>query len=395
MTPRLLMAATAALLLAAPLARAVDPAPPLHPAVSPKPAEAAAPAAVVVPTTAGTVDLVICLDTSGSMDGLIDSARVTLWDIVNAIGTAQPMPRLRVALLTFGNDGHVADRGWVNVDANFTNDLDSLYERLFALTTNGGQEYVARVVDTSLRELSWSTDPGALRIVYVAGNEAATQDPSMSVGDVMRAARERGIYVNAIYCGAEGGEAGGWREAAHQGGGQFFTIDQNGVTAIETPYDAELAELSTQLNATYIAYGGEGAAGAARQQAQDSNAGSMGLAVLASRAASKATANYSNATWDFVDAVKQNEVKVEEVPVEELPEQMRSMSVDERKAYVEKNATEREAISAKIKEANAKREAWLKEKRMADAATGQSTLKTAILESLADQAATRQIVIPK
>lgn len=394
MTQRLLLAAAAAMLFATPLARANDPAPPLHPAAPAKSADAA-PAAVVLPATAGTVDLVICLDTSGSMDGLIDSARITLWDIVNAIGTAQPTPRLRVALLTFGNDGHPADLGWVNVDANFTNDLDSLYERLFALTTNGGQEYVARAVDTSLRQLSWSTDPGALRIVYVAGNEAATQDPALSVGDVMRAAKERGIYVNTIYCGAEGGDAGGWREAAHHGGGQFFTIDQNGVTAIETPFDAELADLSTKLNATYIAYGGEGAAGAARQQAQDSNASSMGIAVLASRAASKATANYSNATWDFVDAVKQNEVKVEDVPAEQLPENMRAMSVEQRKEFVARNAAERDAISAQIKEANAKREAWLKEKRAADAASGQGTLKTAILQSLVDQAATRQIIIPK
>lgn len=401
---RILPALAAAVLVLAPLAITADPTQPLHtpaaPATSvppgkPAAADAAKPNAIVVPATAGTIDLVICLDTSGSMDGLLDSARVTLWDIVNAIGAAEPTPKLRVALLTYGNDGHSSDNGWVNIDADFTNDLDRLYERLFALTTNGGQEYVARVVNTSIHNLAWSSDPNALRIVYVAGNEPATQDPKMSVGDVMGAAKAKGICVNAIYCGADGAEAGGWREAAHQGGGKFFTIDQNGVTAIETPYDAELAELSTKLNGTYIAYGAEGAAGAARQEEQDKNAGGVRLSLLASRAASKATANYTNATWDLVDAVKQNEVKVEDVPAAQLPELMQKMDVEERVAYVAKNAAERDAINAQIKAINTKREEFLKQQRTANAAANKSTLQTAILDSLVEQAATRQILIPK
>ena len=48
------------------------------------------------------IDLVICLDTSNSMDGLIESAKVRLWDIVNEVAKAQPEPRLRIALFTYG-----------------------------------------------------------------------------------------------------------------------------------------------------------------------------------------------------------------------------------------------------------------------------------------------------
>ena len=66
-------------------------------------------AAIAAPTTKdksdrGKIDLVIALDTSGSMDGLIDSARQKLWDIVNDLATAKPTPLLRVGLISFGND---------------------------------------------------------------------------------------------------------------------------------------------------------------------------------------------------------------------------------------------------------------------------------------------------
>ena len=38
------------------------------------------------------VELAICLDTSGSMDGLINSARQKLWTIVNDLAKAEPTP---------------------------------------------------------------------------------------------------------------------------------------------------------------------------------------------------------------------------------------------------------------------------------------------------------------
>ena len=81
------------------------------------------------------------------MDGLIDSAKQKLWAVVNDLALAEPSPRLEVALLTFGNDGHnAASPGWVHVQTPFTDDLDVVSERLFALRTNGGTEYVGRVL---------------------------------------------------------------------------------------------------------------------------------------------------------------------------------------------------------------------------------------------------------
>ena len=67
-----------------------------------------------------TVDLVICLDVSGSMDGLINSARARIWSIVNDLALAKPTPRLRVGLIAYGGTRFQEAEGWVNVETAFT-----------------------------------------------------------------------------------------------------------------------------------------------------------------------------------------------------------------------------------------------------------------------------------
>ena len=54
------------------------------------------------------IQLCILLDTSNSMDGLIDQARTQLWRVVNQFATAKRdgrSPELQVALYEYGNDG--------------------------------------------------------------------------------------------------------------------------------------------------------------------------------------------------------------------------------------------------------------------------------------------------
>ena len=117
------------------------------------------------------VDLAICLDTSGSMEGLIHAARQNIWAIVNDLALATPTPRLRIALVTFGNDDHDEEAGWVEVQTAFTDDLDLVSSKLFGLGTNGGNEYVGRVLQTSLQQLDWSTDADALKAL-IAGTKS-------------------------------------------------------------------------------------------------------------------------------------------------------------------------------------------------------------------------------
>jgi Mg-chelatase subunit ChlD len=220
------------------------------------------------PTTADAarrdVDLVIALDVSGSMEGLIESAKQRLWDITNELARARPVPALRVAILSYGRPSYGEQSGYVRVDLPFTADLDAVNATLFAFQTDGGDEYVARAIQTSLDTLQWSNDPDALQIVFVAGNESAEQDPQLAIARTTAAAARRGIVVNAIYCGSDNdADARGWQRVATSTNGIYASIDQHAaaVANVATPFDAELATLNDELNATYIAFGSTGARG--------------------------------------------------------------------------------------------------------------------------------------
>src|SRR4051794_40097004 len=142
------------------------------------------------PAKEKTIDVVICLDVSNSMDGLIASAKSKLWDIVNDLARAKPTPNLRVGLYSYGNDGYDAKIGWVRKELDLTTDLDALYQKLTALTTNGGTEYVTRVCRDAMAQQPWSKDKDALKIIFVCGNEPASQDPLVKLKEAADLAKE-------------------------------------------------------------------------------------------------------------------------------------------------------------------------------------------------------------
>lgn len=107
-----------------------------------------------------SVDLVLALDVSGSMSGLIDSAKQRLWDVVNEFNQAQPQPDLRVAVISYGNPRYGKGSGYVRIDQALTRDLDAVNQALFGFKTNGGHEYVARVIARASNELQWSAREG-------------------------------------------------------------------------------------------------------------------------------------------------------------------------------------------------------------------------------------------
>jgi len=331
------------------------------------------------------VDLVIALDVSGSMDGLIASAKQRLWDITNELARARPVPALRVAILTYGNPGYGEQAGFVRVDLPFTADLDAVNATLFAFQTNGGEEYVARAIQTSLDTLQWSAKQDALKIVFVAGNESAEQDPRLTIEQVTANAARRGVVVNAIYCGGDGdSDSRGWQRVATSTNGKYASIDQQAaaVANVATPFDEKIAALNAELNTTYVAFGAGGERGRANQVEQDSNAAAMSPAAAASRAVAKVGALY-RAAWDLVDAVESGQA-LADVPAAELPAEMQALEPAEREAYVREKAERRQELQLEIGELAASRDEFIAEQsRDSDEATG---LDAAILEGVREVA---------
>src|SRR5688572_17798159 len=123
--------------------------------------------------------LALLLDTSNSMDGLIDQAKSQLWKIVNELAQAKcgdgAVPDIQIALYEYGNSGLPVTSGYIRQVSPFTTDLDVVSDKLFALRTNGGDEYCGQVIKTSLNELAWSSSSEDLKMIFIAGNEPFNQ----------------------------------------------------------------------------------------------------------------------------------------------------------------------------------------------------------------------------
>lgn len=331
------------------------------------------------------VEMVFAIDCSGSMGGVIETAKQKVWDIVNQVALAKPAPRLRIGLLGYGN----ADRTWRKFD--LSDDLDTVYGNLTTFRDEGwADEYVGQAVQKSLAEMSWTPSKNAgksLKVIYVLGNETAQQGP-ISYVKIAPIAPERGVFVNAIYCGNAGGQDT-WQQMAALGGGKYLTIAADGGSVmIPTPYDARLGELNLELNGTYLAYGARGAAAAANQSAQDSNAMAAGGAYSnAARAVAKSQALYSNSTWDLVDKSKDPKFKLEAVPEKELPAAMQKMTPAQRADYLKGKIAERAALQREIGEIGTKRAAFLTQEMKKAGKT--NSLDAALLQLVRSQALQR------
>ena len=344
------------------------------------------PASIHQRIEAPKIQIAILLDTSSSMDGLIDQTRNQLWQVVNEFSTAKQnglTPVLEVALFEYGNNGNSKSEGFVRRLNRFTRELDKVSEGLFSLTTSGGSEYCGFAIRTAVNSLQWSRSDSDIRTIFIAGNEPFTQGP-VDYQEAARLAGLNGISINTIHAGGhQEGIEGGWQSGAMLAGGDYMSIDANQqVVHVVAPQDTKIAELNAQLNETYIPYGSKGVVSAERQREQDAQSSIISAGLLAERAKSKSSSFYSNANWDLVDALSEGEVEEEElVRMEEtaLPEPMKGLSGREKVEYVLGKAGERRQIKKAISELSVSRDAYVADKKreqeaavpsMGDALTG-------------------------
>jgi hypothetical protein len=341
-----------------------------------------------------TVKIALLLDTSNSMDGLIDQAKSQLWDIVNKFAYVKARcgsepnadyirPNLEIALYQYGNDNLSSKEGYIQQVLGFTGDLDEISEKLFSLTTNGGEEYCGTVIQTSLNQLDWGKNADHLKMIFIAGNEPFTQG-KLNYKDAVSNAKEKNVVVNTIFCGNyEQGISSQWKDGAILTGGDYMAIDHNKrIAYINTPYDADIVRLNSKLNRTYISYGVLGSAKLEKQALQDANAMEVEEAVAVKRAVSKSSRLYNNSSWDLVDAADDDEFDVKKIEKNQLPQELKNKSDKEIEAFIATKKVERNKIQTEIQDLNKKREAYISENQKET--TGE--LENAMLNAIKRQA---------
>jgi len=334
--------------------------------------------------TGGSIQVALLLDTSNSMDGLINQAKARLWTIVNTMTTLRyngKAPDIEISLYEYGNSGLSQESDYIRQVVGLTNDLDLISEHLFALRTNGGLEYCGAVIKDATNKLDWNADKKAMKLIYIAGNEPFDQG-SVNYKEAIADAVKKGIFINTIFCGNnQEGIRTHWKDGADKGNGKYFHIDSNAkVRYIITPYDDQITICNQRLNTTYIGYGSAGRAKKESQMQQDAAAEGISTANYAERTVAKAGSVYRNESWDLVDRLNTDPKALSKLKDEELPVELRGKSKAQIEAFVNAKAKEREQIQKEIAELAKKRQAFIEKEQAKEGA--QDDLGNAIVSSI-------------
>jgi Mg-chelatase subunit ChlD len=336
------------------------------------------------------IEVVFCLDTTGSMGGLIQGAKDKIWSISNQIAGGKPTPELKIGLVAYRDRGR---EDYVTKIVELTDDLDAIHGKLREFQAGGGgdaPESVNQALDDSVNKIKWSADKKTLRIIFLVGDAPPHMDYADDVKypATCKKACEKGIIINTIQCGGDPECQKHWKEICKLAEGSYAQIAQTGgVVAVATPFDKDLAEINAELARSTLVFGGraEKSAGEAKARA----AAALPAPAAADRAAFRAKDGKA-AAYDLLDAVKSGKVKLDEVKDEELPEQMKKMSAKERKEYLEKLEKRRAELNKKALELDKKRAEYIKEetekRAKKDGKNAKDSFDNQVLDTLRKQA---------
>ena len=295
------------------------------------------------------IDVVFAVDTTGSMGGLIDGAKRTVWSIATHVREIDPQADLHIGLVAYKDLGDV----YVTKDFALSGDLDAVFTELSGYTAGGGGD-VPEDVDAALydavHKMQWRD--GAKKMIFLVGDA-----PPASRGDVPRfevSAREAGeqhIILNTIRCGQAPDTAQAWQQIAMLGKGEFSTIQQDGgVQQIATPYDAKLAALSHTIDTTSVIYGDPAVHAAYEgKMAAAATAAAPAKADRAAYYAAKPMAKGAGrASEDIIGGFATGAVSVDKLDADKLPEDLKGKSKDELATELAKRVTERETAQKEL-----------------------------------------------
>jgi hypothetical protein len=233
--------------------------------------------------------------------------------------------------------------------------------------------------------------------------------------EICKAAALKDIVINAIRCGSDPETESVWQNIAAKSEGQYMSIAQSGgVTVVSTPYDAKLVELSAKLMRTGV-YAGEridresalkieteaadeadmaaamkdakklavdAAKGEFRGKATRAGAG-RGAAVGGALGGMGFGSGVGNA--DLLGRYARDGAEaLDKMKDEQLPEEMKKMSADERKKYLEKKVSERKEIEKQIEDIGKQRAQYIAEE-IKKHGSGDKSFDSVVLDMLKKQ----------
>lgn len=332
------------------------------------------------------VEVVFCLDTTGSMVGLLEGAKSKIFSIYNQIISGKPAPALKVGLIAYRDRGDA----YVTKVLDLTDDLDAVFGELKGFRADGGgdqPEAVNEALHAAVHKIKWSESNKTLKIIFLVGDAAPHMDyeDDVKYPETCKEACKKGIIINSIQCGSDPDCAKHWKEICTKAEGTYAQIAQDGgvQVAVATPFDEELAKLNQEMARQIIIFGD------AQDQADAKNKQYRAKNLPRAEAAERAICMAKDcrlAAFDLIDAVKSGAVKLENIKPEQLPEELRKMKSDELKAHLDKVEAERTELRKKAVELDRKRSEFIQKKLAEDKGNKKDGFDEQVLETLRKQA---------
>ena len=320
------------------------------------------------------VEVAFVLDSTGSMGGLIEGAKQKIWSIANSIIAQKPTPEVRIGLVTY------RDRGdeYVTEKFDLTGDIDTVFKNLQSFVADGGgddPESVNEGLNVAVTALSWSADRDVLKIIFLVGDYPPHMDypDDVKYPVTCRLAVKKNVIINTVQCGDVPETTPVWQEIARLSEGSSVALSQSGnMTALTTPYDAEIAKVSAEIGATLVPYGDR------ERQAEARSKVDKAAAAPASVAADRAAYNLASGgkaiqgRGDLVADAADGSIDPAQVSTRQLPSEMQKISPGERSRYVAKQKVQRDSLNATLAELGRKRADYVsaEQKRIAAAGNG-------------------------
>ena len=365
----------------------------LYPTIRGNAAGTPPPRDVIAPLGAKRVEVVFVLDTTGSMSGLINAAQEKIWSIASTLAQAQQAPEISMGLIAYRDRGDA----YVTQVIDLNRDLDSMYAKLMDFAADGGgdgPEAVNEALEAAMHRMSWSQDQSTYKVVFLVGDAPPHMDyqDDVKYPQVVAAAAAKGIVVNTIQCGSMSDTVAPWQHIASLGSGRYFTVEQAGsAVAIATPFDAQMATLSAELDATRLYYGSDEQRRlmAAKVEATERLNEEASVAARARRGAfnvSEAGASNLLGESELVADVASGRVDIAAVPAAQLPAAVAALPVEEQRALLADTAKKRAELQRQIASLAAERDAYIEDEIEA-AGGARDSLDQQIYEAVREQAA--------
>lgn len=324
------------------------------------------------------VDVVFALDTTGSMSGLLDGAKRTVWSIATHIRDTDPNADLRIGLVAYKDNDPSST--YVTKPFSLTQDLDAVYTELATYTASGGGDHPENVDAALYAALNMQWRPEAKKLIFVVGDAPpASRGDVPKFTDLAREATEKNIIVNTIRAGTYADTAVAFQKLASLGNGTFSTIEQTGgVQQVVTPYDDKLAELSAGIDSSAIIVGDEGVR--RRHMGKMAAAAAAPAPAKADRAAyyAKAKRPEARAAEDLVGGVEAGTMSIDAVDEAKLPADLRGKDKAELEAEVEKRIAERKKAQQEIAKLTKERDEYLKKNAKGAGAAFDASVKATL-----------------